>query len=98
VSLLLAELLDHHLLGGLRGNAAETLERDELALAVGTIAPQRDLAGEPIDRAGELLGVEGVEVLARRADHRLLEIPDEDLAIDVLVAGDRIQDAEGFRV
>jgi hypothetical protein len=98
VALVLAELLNHHLLGGLGRNATKLLQRDELLGALFGVAPQGDLAAQAIHLTAELLGVERVEVLAGRADHRLLEIVDQELAIDVPVAGDGVKDAKGFGV
>ncbi len=67
-------------------------------VAVEAVPPDRDLAGEAIDLAAELLGVEGVEVLAGGADHRLLEVADQQVAVDVPVTGDGVEDAERFGV
>jgi len=98
VALLLAELLDHHLLGRLRRNAAHAGERDLFLRAIGQVAPDSKRTTQAVHRAAELLEVEAVEVLARRADHRLLEIGDEDLAVDVAVACDAVEDSESFAV
>ena len=98
VALVLAELLDHHLLGGLRRDAAERLQVDGLAAAFLELAPERDAARQPVDLAAELLGVEGVEVLARGADHGLLQVVEKQFTVDVAVAGDRVEDGEGFTV
>ncbi len=87
VALVLAVALDHHLLGGLRRDSAELLRIvDLLAHAVLVVAPQRDLARDPVNGASELLEVEGVEVLAGRAHHGLLEVLEHQLAVHALLA------------
>ena len=98
VPLVLAELLDHHLLGRLGRYPTEALERDVLTRAVFLVAPDLDGTRGPVHVAAELLGVEGVEVLACSADHRLLEVLDEQVTIDVAIAGDRIDDSQCVRV
>ena len=62
------------------------------------VPPDGDLAVGAVDVAPELLGVEGVEVLAGGADHRLLEICNQQIAVDVAVAGDGVEDAKCFRI
>ena len=96
VALVLAELLDHHLLGGLRGNAAETLDRDDLAPAVGKVPPDRECAAQAVHLATELLRVERIEVLACSAHHRHLKVADDLLAVDVAIASDGVEETEGF--
>ena len=103
VPLIFAELLNHHLLCGLRRNAAETLDRDHLAihnlaLFIHDVSPDRDLACEAVHLAAEFFGVERVEVLACSTDHRHLKIAEEMLAVDVPVACDRVEDAKSFSV
>jgi hypothetical protein len=98
VPLVLAELLDHHLLGGLGRDPAEAHQRDVLPAAVLLVPPDGDRAAGAVDVTPELLRVERVEVLARGTDHRLLEVLDEQVAIDTPVAGDGVEDAKGFRV
>ena len=58
-ALVLAEALDHHLLGGLGGDAAELFERDLLLTSKDT-----DRAVHAVHLGVEVLGVHGVEVLA----------------------------------
>jgi hypothetical protein len=96
VALVFAELLDHDLLRGLRGNAAELLNRDHLATAIGQVAPDREGAAQAVHFAAELLGVERVEMLTRSTHHGQFEISDEMLAVDVAVARDGIEESERF--
>ena len=88
LSLVLPELLDHDLLGGLGRDAAEALQRDVLAHTVVLVPPYLDLAGGPVDVTAELLGVERVEMLASGADHRLLEILHQPFPVAVPPACD----------
>ena len=98
LSLVFPELLDHDLLGRLGRDAAEALQRDVLAHAAFLVPPDLDLARRPVDVTAEFLGVERVEMLASGTDHRLLEILDEQIAIDIPIACDRVKNAKRFRV
>ena len=98
VALVFPEFLDHHLLGRLGRDAAETLQRDVLALALIVVAPDLDLARRPVDMTAELFGIEGVEVLACGAHHRLLEILDEQVTINISITGDRVENAQCVRI
>src|SRR5690606_7716870 len=97
-ALILTEALNHDLLGGLCGNAAKRGQRDDLAAAIGLIAPDGDVAGDPVHLAAKLLRIKRIEVLASSTDHRLLKIMNEQIAIDVAVASDGIKDAKSFSV
>src|SRR5690606_9363788 len=66
LAFILAELLNHDLLGGLRRDTAKTLQRNDFAFATFQIAPQGDLAGQTVHLAAELFRIERVEVLSRR--------------------------------
>jgi hypothetical protein len=57
------------------------------------VAEEVICAVDGVERAGELLGVEGVVELAGRGHHRLLEVADRAGCVDVAVAGDRVEDA-----
>ena len=93
VALVFAEALDHDLLEGLRGDAAQVLGVDVEGVAV---AADIHIAGEAVDGAGEFLGVEGLVVLACGGDHRLLEVADEEIAVDIAVACDGVEDSDHF--
>ena len=65
----------------------------------GTISPLRgdgDVAGRAVERHCELAGVLGVELLAQPGRDRLLDVGVDLLALDVLVAGDAVDDADQF--
>ncbi len=83
--LVFTESLDHDLLGGLGGDAAEVFKLDGLLTA-----PDLDLAGEAVDFAGEILGVLRVEMLTGGGNHGLLEVFIEQLFLHVAFAGDGI--------
>ena len=95
-SLVLPESLDHDLLRGLGGNSTQVLDRDFFLFTKLVVSPQPDLSRDRLDSAGELLGIERVEMLSSCADHRLLKIVDQDFPIYVPVSGDGIDDSNGF--
>ena len=57
-----------------------------------------DVAGRAVQRDGEFAGVLGVELLAQPRRDRLLDVGVDLLAIDVLVAGDAVDDANEFLI
>src|SRR5690606_24352409 len=85
-ALALAGALDDDLLGGLGGDAAQSLHVDRPAVDGGG-----DAAGQGVELDG---GLFGLERLADRAGHRAFEVGDELLAVDVLVAADAVDDAD----
>ena len=87
--LVLADELDHDLLGGLCCDAAQGRERDGL-----TAAHDADVTGLAVEGDCELAGILGVELLAQRRTDCLLDIGVDLFAINVLVACDPIHDAE----
>ena len=93
LALVVAETLDHHLLERLGRDAPQVLRRDLQGLAV---PAQVDLPVDRVERAAELLGVEGVVELARRAHHRLLEVLDQHALLDAPVARDAVEDPHHF--
>ena len=101
VAFVFTELLNHHLLGGLRRDAAKLFDRDffaagDFAFIISDIAPDRELAREAIHFAAKFIGVERVEVFTRSADHRHLKVTNEMLTIDIAIACDGVEDAESF--
>lgn len=60
--------------------------------------PQCDLPTGWIDLAREFFGVERIEVLTGGADHGLLEILQQKLAINVPLAGNGVDEADGFGI
>ena len=90
VSLIRPDLLDHDLLGGLGRDAAELLDVDRLAASRGL-----DLPGLSID-LNEYLAFGIAELLAHGRDHRLFEVGEDRLLVDILVPGDVIDDSQQF--
>jgi hypothetical protein len=85
--------LDHHLLDGLRADAAHDRQRHDV-----TVAGDGNVPGRLVQRDGELGGVLGVVVLAQPRRDRLLDVGVDLVAVDVLVARDAVHDADQFRV
>src|SRR5690606_23459902 len=81
--------LDDDLLDRLRADAADDLKVKRLA-----VAGCGDLAGHAVKVHLEFAGVFGVEVLAKPAGDRLLDVGVDLLALDALVARDAIYDTD----
>ena len=86
-ALVLADLLDHDLLGGLRGDPAQRFHVDGLALV-----RSRDFARKPVDDHYAVF--RRTEALVRGGDHREFEILEDAVLVDVLVATDRVNNAQ----
>jgi hypothetical protein len=81
--------LDHDLLGGLGGDAAEDVQRQRRALARG-----REVAARAVEFDDEFARVLGVELLAQRGRDRLFYVRINLVALDVLVPGDPVHDSQ----
>ena len=93
VPLGLAELLDHHLLGGLGGDSAEDgAEVIGGELDSGTV--HRRFAGHPVDMHLHLRLLAVVPSSSR--ENRLLDALEDDPLVDVLVSVDRVDQPEEF--
>ena len=90
VALRLADLLDHHLLGGLGADAADGFFRVELAPVVG--CPNRAVFAVDVHHD---VGFFAVVLLGGR-DQRSLDPLEDDFLVDVLIAVDRIDDSQDF--
>src|SRR5690606_6185544 len=86
-SLILADELDHDLLGGLGGDAPQDVQRDLII-----VAPGANIAGAAFENHLELRGVFRVELLAQRGGDGLLDVDVDLLALDVLVSSNTVDD------
>ena len=96
LAFVVAEALDHDLLGGLRGDAAEGVEGDVLAFAFVEVSPEGEGSFGGIELGAECFGVEGVVVLPQCGDHGLFDVVEEDFAFDFSVACDAVDESDDF--
>jgi len=90
IPLRFADLLDDHLLGGLRTDAA----RQFLRVEFDAVTAARHLAIGPVDGDGDLRFFAILPLQCR--DESRLDRLEDDLLVDVLVAMNRVDDAEDF--
>ena len=102
ITLILTEALNHHLLGRLGRNTAQIFQSNGfrpyrclgIIDVVVDVPPHRDLSGQWINATSKFLNIKAVEVLASRTLHGLFKVLEKQVAVDVAILGNGIEQSD----